>query len=87
MDVDVAVVGAGLSGLVAARNVARAGHSVVVLEANDRVGGRTCSAEIDGATGGALDGKVYEPGPLLLQGDHGKVSYRNIRIKPLPAGK
>lgn len=41
------------------------------------------NAEIDGPTGGALDGKVYEPGPILLQGDHGKVSYRNIRIRPL----
>jgi hypothetical protein len=44
-------------------------------------------AEIAGVTGGSLDGKVLEPGPILLQGDHGKVSYRNIRIKPLPAGK
>lgn len=40
-------------------------------------------AEIDGPTGAALDGKVTEPGPLLLQGDHGKVAYRNIRIRPL----
>jgi hypothetical protein len=40
-------------------------------------------AEIDGPTGGALDGKVTEPGPVLLQGDHGKVSFRNIKIRPL----
>jgi hypothetical protein len=31
-------------------------------------------------TGGALPGKVNDPGPLMLQGDHGKVWYRNIRI-------
>ncbi len=41
------------------------------------------NAEIDGPTGAALDSKVTEPGPLLLQGDHGKVAYRNIKIKPL----
>ena len=40
-------------------------------------------AEIAVATGGALDGKLTEPGPLLLQGDHGKVAYRNIKIRPL----
>jgi hypothetical protein len=43
------------------------------------------NAEIEGPTGAALDGNVTEPGPILLQGDHGKVSFRNIRIKPLPA--
>jgi hypothetical protein len=40
-------------------------------------------AEIDGPTGGAMDGNVTEPGPLLLQGDHGRVAYRNIKIKQL----
>ncbi len=34
-------------------------------------------------TGGALDDKVDEPGPLMLQGDHTAVDYRNIFIKPL----
>jgi hypothetical protein len=40
-------------------------------------------AEIDGPTGGNLDGKVTEPGPLLLQGDHGRVAFRNIKIRPI----
>lgn len=29
------------------------------------------------------NGTALDPGPILLQGDHGKVTFRNIRIKPL----
>jgi hypothetical protein len=41
-----------------------------------------CNREIPGITGGALDSAEAEPGPLLLQGDHGPVDYRNIEITP-----
>jgi monoamine oxidase len=40
-DVDVVVVGAGIAGLVTARTLAQVGRSVLVLEARDRVAGRT----------------------------------------------
>ena len=56
-DVDLAVVGAGLAGLAAARHAVAAGHSVVVLEARDRVGGRTLNEPV-----GSADDQVVEVG-------------------------
>jgi hypothetical protein len=38
---------------------------------------------IDGITGGALDANEGEPGPIMLQGDHGKVWYRRITVTPI----
>jgi hypothetical protein len=36
--------------------------------------------EIPGITGAALDSHEGKPGPLLLQGDHGPIEYRNITL-------
>ncbi len=38
---------------------------------------------IYGPTGGAIKSDVFSAGPIYLQGDHGKVSYRNIVLTPI----
>ena len=49
LETDVVVLGAGVAGLVAARRVVEAGSEAIVLEARDRVGGRTLNGELAGA--------------------------------------
>jgi monoamine oxidase len=56
---DVVVIGAGFAGLTAARAIAAKGHSVVVLEARDRVGGRAWNRPIG-------DGEVSERGATFV---------------------
>jgi hypothetical protein len=48
------------------------------------VNGKTVISEqaIPGITGGALDSDEGAPGPLLLQGDHSPIEYRNIVLTP-----
>jgi monoamine oxidase len=57
--VDVVVVGAGLSGLVAARRVAQSGRSVLLVEARRRVGGRLLNHTLS-------DGSVIEAGGAFV---------------------
>ena len=59
LQADVVVVGAGLAGLVAADDLVARGQEVVVLEARERVGGRTLNADLG-------DGKVVELGGQWL---------------------
>jgi lysine-specific histone demethylase 1 len=59
----VIVIGAGLSGLAAARQLTSMGHSVIVLEGRDRAGGRVYSKNL-----GANDLSVAELGGMVLYG-------------------
>ncbi|HEX6714140.1 MAG TPA: FAD-dependent oxidoreductase, partial [Thermoleophilaceae bacterium] len=58
---DVIVVGAGLAGLTAARKIRAAGKSVLVMEAQARVGGRTLSEDIGGGEIADLGGTFIGP--------------------------
>lgn len=63
MPYDVAVLGAGLSGLSAARDLMRAGADVVVLEARNRVGGRVEQITLD-------DGRIVQLGGEVVGNGH-----------------
>jgi Domain of Unknown Function (DUF1080) len=56
------------------------GRVVTVVANGKRV---ICEQEIPGITGGAIDSNEGAPGPLLLQGDHGPVDFRNITLTPV----
>jgi hypothetical protein len=41
------------------------------------------NATLEAVTGGALDANESEPGPIMLQGDHGLVWFRKVTITPI----
>src|SRR5262249_60905279 len=65
-DADEVVVGAGIAGLIAARDLAAAGREVVVLEARDRIGGRVLNHQLSDGTTVELGGQWIGPTQLRL---------------------
>jgi len=85
------VIGAGLNGLVAAAYLARAGRSVLILEAEDRIGGASYTTEL------TLPGYHHDPmaawHPMFLrspvwQDFRGELTSRGVefRTAPIPTG-
>ena len=68
LETDVIVVGAGLSGLVAARELERAGLHVLLLEARERVGGRLLNADLGEGRVIDLGGAYFGPAGHVIDG-------------------
>jgi hypothetical protein len=60
------------------------GRTLTVVLNGERIIDRQA---IPGPTGGALDSHEAEPGPLMLQGDHGSVEFRKLTLTPATTGE
>lgn len=80
---DVVVVGAGLSGLITARELAREGLEVLALEARDRPGGRTHAIEVDGVSAD-LGGEWVDEAHTAMRDLTGELG---IKLIPTGGGK
>src|SRR5438045_3400379 len=75
---DVIVVGAGLAGLKAAQELVKAGRSVIVLEANARVGGRLKYAEVAGRNAD-IGGQWVGPDHSVLLGEAARLGIETYK--------
>ena len=84
VDADVIVVGGGLAGTRAATKLKAGGASVLLLEARDRLGGRTYTRQF-GGTAFDFGGQFIGPGQARM---HGLVRELGLQLSPTPtAGK
>lgn len=61
-------------------NITLIGRRVTIIANGKEV---ITNQNIPGMTGGALDNKEAEPGPIFIQGDHGPIEFRSIVITPI----
>jgi hypothetical protein len=59
-----------------------AGNDVTIVLNGTQIVDR---AEVHEPTGGHLDNHVGTPGPIMIQGDHGRIKLRNVYVRRLPA--
>ena len=62
-----------------AYDITLVGRTVTVHLNGERIIDRQ---SIPGITGGALDCHEGEPGPLMIQGDHGPIEFRKLQVTP-----
>lgn len=78
----IVIVGAGVSGLIAAQHLEAAGHAPVILEATDRIGGRVKTDQIDGF---ACD-HGFQVLLTAYQEAQRYLSYSSLDLKPFRPG-
>ena len=82
---DIVIIGAGLAGLCATRELADRGHSVILVEARNRVGGRTFSAPLSSAQ------MIVDLGAEWIAPEHhlamvSELARYHIRLEPPESG-
>ncbi len=73
LESDFCVVGAGYAGLTAAHRIHKAGHSVTVLEAAPRIGGRTWTTYLS-------DGTPFEIGGQWVSDHEARDPHQVLRL-------